>query len=267
MGWNFNQAQPICNRCSDIFPSQVQPADDPLGASVQIRMLHSSTENPPETGLGTLVASPDQTVLFTHNLWKAIDPLDRVQLLNAQGEPLAELNGKDFLALVIYRDDRNLILRSPLAKNLGAAGLRAADAINLRDTVRDTVTITYLKGESPKTIDFLTAEVKQVGSSLGVPVFQLNIKNKDVVGPIKAGSGIWLDGGFLGSVTQVFPISLKSGKRLQLPNPRQEITFQWAFDILQMLPAQLLPDPLYASGSLDQIEGLPFLMDQPASSA
>ena len=240
LAWNALPVQPACTRCPDPIPSSVR--EEALrDATVQIRLIPPGAGEEAEVGLGTLVAHAGQTYLITHNRWEAFDYLDRVQILSARGELLAELKGVLFQNLIVYSDKGALILRSPLGKSVGGVPLGNARAA----TSGDTVTIAYLPGDPSGTVSFLTGEVKQVGKRRGDAVFLLSVSNGDEATAESAGGGVWLDGKFVGNLWQVKAYSRVAIKKLFLTGSTQEMhAAQSSIDLLQMLPLHLLPSTI-----------------------
>jgi hypothetical protein len=230
----FNPVQAASAYTPETFPVELTIESSLQNASLQITVIPSDPEGKTITGIGTLVAYKGQVFIFTHNCWGSIQHWDRVYFSNAKGEPLLELYGRDVDALVVFQDQGNLVLRSPLSKTLPAAHFGEMG------TVRpgDKVTIAYLGGKNKDTIRLVSGHVKKVGEQAGVPIYQLAILNGEAVGPCDLGGGVWHDDGFIGTLWQVQLDDHWSLKRLIQLRSIQEMNAAQA--LLEMLDLQRL---------------------------
>jgi hypothetical protein len=183
----------------ETFPVKVSSEDSLLESSVQIILVPSDPAEKTVTGIGTLVAHDGVVYLFTHNHWDSIEDWDTVYFRDAKGEPLIELYGREIDRLVVYRDEGNLVLRSPLPKKLPAARFGELGMIK----PGDIVTIAYHMGKNDDTIKLQAGYVKKASERNEVPVFQLAVLNGDKFGACDCGAGVWHNGGFIGTVWQV----------------------------------------------------------------
>lgn len=193
-----------------------------LGATLQIvAFLDDQAENSQsnilsiyECGLGTLVQVGNETLIVSHDHWKSLEEITRVQFQDVDGRLLAEISGDEFRQLIRYQDGGTMLLSIPpeihpayqafLATRSAQKETRPilpgepGDQQTLQ--VGQIVTIAYHAGEGHNQVGLLRATIVELSDEYGVGTFKLQSLNGTVILPGDSGGGIWLDGKLVGNM-------------------------------------------------------------------
>jgi hypothetical protein len=191
-----------------------------LDATIYIAMFptdYQSVENGKvyyEIGLGTLVNSSGEVILYTHDHWGMLDNLGRVQFLDNQGNILLDITGDTFKELIRYRDEGTMVLaRSSkhksdylaalihLSRSKSQRKLSPAHLGDIQDIhAGDLVIIARTDRENPVGVDLMAATVESIDERWGAPVLKLRNHNCESIAPGDSGGGIWLNGELVGNM-------------------------------------------------------------------
>ncbi|MEJ2709060.1 MAG: hypothetical protein P8074_15715 [Anaerolineales bacterium] len=184
-----------------------------LSASVQIHLFsaldpaHSAAGLPADSqveqwlmskGVGSLVAGSDGNLLITHDHWgEALLSVERVELLNAAGELLLELQGSQFLNSIRYRDGGTMVLAAP-------EGLKGVQAVPLADLAAidrgAQVLLVHQDPAAPGKLEILPAVVDASREYLELPVYRLRSLDERVIVHGDSGGGVWSSDGLAATV-------------------------------------------------------------------
>ena len=149
-------------------------------------------------GVGSLVAGADGEVLITHDHWgEALLSVERVELLNAGGEALLELQGSQFLNSIRYRDGGTMVLAAPA----GLQGIQAAPLAQLAEIDRGAqVLLVHQNPAVPGKLEILPAMVDASGEYFELPVYRLRSLDERVIVHGDSGGGVWSPDGLAATI-------------------------------------------------------------------
>jgi hypothetical protein len=181
-----------------IDPSAAQKM---LAATVQIRMFAPAPGQPDKDvvadGLGTVVQVAGLRYVVTHDHWGFVyDNLSRVVIWDANHQPMADLNGSAFQALVHYRDSSTLVFAAPPAVAVVAAGLNEGQVIGAGDVVQ----VIHHPAGSTTEVEVIQAVAVLKSSRDGRPTLILHSLDGRTIVHGDSGGGIWHDGRLAGNM-------------------------------------------------------------------
>jgi len=168
-----------------------------------------------ELGLGTLISHNDEIILITHDHWGPLDRIGMVQLRNAAGDPLLELDGATFKDLIRYQDGGTMILGRSAdgdrSDYLSALVLISHAKYNRRivpaELSRDesiyegeTLIIVRQGRSGSKAIELMEVSVESIGERWGQLVYKLRSEAGGDIMPGDSGGGLWLGDRFVGNM-------------------------------------------------------------------
>lgn len=188
-----------------------------LDATIQIVQIVPSQNQGKRVyvhGLGTLVRSQGEYLIYTHDHWGDFEDCIKVEFRNAQGELLFEMSGDQVKSLVRHQDGGNLLLKAPvevqsdyLAALINLSDpqfqrpLEAAEmTMSVVPDVGDQLVATRRDPDDRHRIELLAVYVEAVSEVEGVPVYHLRSQNGQVIIPGDSGGGVWLNGRLVGNV-------------------------------------------------------------------
>jgi hypothetical protein len=201
----FIASRPIFSAGKQPDPFRLADRRRILSASVQIHLF--SALEPADSqveqwllskGVGSLVAGPDGDVLITHDHWgEALLSAERVELLNAQGELLLELQGSQFLNSIRYRDGGTMVLAAPA----GLKGIRAVPLAKLAEIERGAqVLLVHQDPAASGKLEILPAVVDASGEHFDLPVYRLRSLDERVIVHGDSGAGVWSPEGLAATI-------------------------------------------------------------------
>lgn len=156
-------------------------------------------------GLGTLVNSGDETWLVTHDHWSLLDnTLGVVQISDAEGERIVEIQLMNFKNLVRYRDGGTMILKAP--KEIKTKGQFKPPLLpgywpgNQKSSPGDVVLLAYRQRDGERGISIMEAMVEETGARQGKPIIRLHSLNGESIVGGDSGAGVWLQGKLVGNI-------------------------------------------------------------------
>ena len=152
-----------------------------------------------QTGLGTLVVFGKNTYLLTHDHWRDLEGVVRVQVLTFEGDLLVEVDGETFRRWVLFQDGGTLVLALPgvVGQLQGGqpAELGPAEAVQ----PGDVVFVAHQDQYDPGRVEFLPARVVSLVEEAGLQALKLRILTGEPVVRGDSGGGVWLDGQLVGN--------------------------------------------------------------------
>jgi len=167
------------------------------------------------SGLGTLVNHKGEILLITHDHWRCLDRLGKVQFRNAAGEQLYVLDGETFKDLIRYRDGGTLILGrstgedrpdylSALVWSSRKESVRlivpAELGIGINAGIGETLMIVRQGRNGATSVDLIKASVESIEERWGQPAYELRSANGENIMPGDSGGGLWLGEYFVGTM-------------------------------------------------------------------
>lgn len=149
-------------------------------------------------GLGTLTQIDNQTFIVTHDHWgDLLATAVTVTFQNAQGQPLAQISGDQFRALIVYQDQGTMVLNA--ATELAPYFSQAVTA-QRQPLSADEQVLLARHQVGVDTVEVVAARVTAVTDRNGVPAYQLQHLDGSPVVEGDSGGGIWLNGQIVGNM-------------------------------------------------------------------
>jgi hypothetical protein len=172
-------------------------------------------------GLGTLVNSGDEIWLVTHDHWSLLDKsLGTVQISDADGERLVEIQLMHFKKLIHYRDGGTMILEAP--KEIKTKGQFKISWLPgnwpgyQESSPGDVVLLAHRQRDGVRGISIMEARVEKTGARQGSPVIRLQSSNGESIVGGDSGGGVWLQGKLVGNLwSTVMMEDRQTGSRQQ----------------------------------------------------
>jgi hypothetical protein len=183
--------------------------------SLNEALINAEVEYRYELGLGTLINNHGEIQLVTHDHWGSLDTLGMVQLRNAAGDPLLELDGDIFKELIRYQDGGTMILGRAADRDpsdfLQAMIWTSAGNYNQRihpftiepgvsTSVGQELIVVRQGRNGSTTVELITATVETIEERWGHQVCKLRNANGQEIMPGDSGCGLWLNGQFVGNM-------------------------------------------------------------------
>jgi len=162
----------------------------------EYRTIARAEGNVEADGLGTLVATGQETLLVTHDHWSRFDEaLGTVTFRAADGTWLAEMALRDFQQHLRYRNGGTMVLTAPDVLATAVPG----KAHPLQTTALTTGDSVFLAQQSGDQVIVTEARVIAQSEKQGLPVVRLQSEEGQVVGG-DSGGGVWLNGRLAGTM-------------------------------------------------------------------
>lgn len=220
-----------------------------------------------EMGLGTLVSHNGEIILITHDHWGDLDDMGMVQFSNAAGDPLFELDGETFKALIRYQDGGSMILgrnaegnRSDYFSAMAAISqakhnrnIKPAELGSEQPVQQGQNLIIVRQGRNgSKAVELMAVNVEAVGERWGQLVYELRSAGGGDIMPGDSGGGLWLEGHLVGNMW-------KSKYTYGMDWDALELEQQWTdTSYTASLPdfADQVPQVLEADQVVDEVESM-----------
>lgn len=167
-------------------------------------------------GLGTLIRVDDQFFIVTHDHWGILlHTAVIVQLHNAQGHLLAELEGNHFRNLIVYQDQGTMLVKAPVDLQPIFRFAVSANSQYLAET--DVVLLTRHHPGARMVVEVVAAQVTAVTQRHGVPAYRLTSLDGSIVVEGDSGGGLWFDGQLAGNLWRTIAldtIQMANGQEL-----------------------------------------------------
>lgn len=172
-------------------------------------------------GLGTLVSSGDEIWLVTHDHWSLLDnSLGTVQISDADGERLVEIQLMHFKKLIHYRDGGTMILEAPkeieTKVQVNLSWLPGGQPGKKMSASGDVVLLVHRQWNEERGISIMEATVEKTGARQGKPIIRMQSSNGESIVGGDSGGGVWLQGNLVGNMwTTVMKENAQTGSRRQ----------------------------------------------------
>ncbi len=172
-------------------------------------------------GLGTLVNIDGEMMLVTHDHWSLLDnSLGIVQISNASGHRLAEIQLLQFKKLIRYRDGGTMVLQVPKeikkSDQIKLSWLASDSLTNQPSVSGEPVLLVYRQRDGANRIAIMEATVEKLGAKQGKPIIRLQSGNGEAIIGGDSGGGVWLSGNLVGNMwTTVVKEDIGTGFRRQ----------------------------------------------------
>jgi len=150
-------------------------------------------------GLGTAVVQNGQTYIVTHDHWSLLnDELELVQIRDASGTLVAQMDGEEFGQRIQYRDGGTIVLSAPqaLGQRIQTTSLDGAQSIEKGAVVQ----VVHRRRDGQGGVATVEATVQGIEFIDGVPTLKLRSANGHVIVPGDSGGGIWYEGELVGNM-------------------------------------------------------------------
>lgn len=202
------EQQPVVDEALPIPPDEYRPIARPDSYIIA-------------KGLGTLVNSGEEIWLVTHDHWSLLDnTLGMVQIDDAKGERLVEIQLLHFKKLVRYRDGGTMFLEAP--KEIETRGqvnlswLPICSPGKQESTPGDVVLLAYRQRDGERGISIMEATVENPDTRQGKPIIRLKSSNGESIVGGDSGGGVWLRGNLVGNMwTTVMKEDTHTGSKRQ----------------------------------------------------
>lgn len=165
-----------------------------LQATLQILVYPYEGETR-ERGIGTLISLAGEDLVLTHNHWDFLRDLRKVEILDAKGDLLVEIDATAFKDLVRYSDRGTLIFTAPVGLRAVAANLGRLQDLR----AGDIITVVHQASHSVVPLDLLQAEVRTIDDYNGLPVVRFVPLDGQEIKPGDSGGGVWFEGQLIGN--------------------------------------------------------------------
>jgi hypothetical protein len=154
-------------------------------------------------GLGTLVADWNGTYIVTHDHWSLLDrESGLVQLGNASGEQVLEIELATLKNLIRYRDGGTLVFDAPAelasTDNLTPAMISTTGSQELE--YGDPFLLAHRQRDGRGGVSIMKVSLERTGYKLGQPTIRLQTPDGQSIIGGDSGGGVWLKGKLVGNM-------------------------------------------------------------------
>jgi len=152
-------------------------------------------------GLGTLVQDGADSYIVTHDHWsRLVGDMHKVQLRNAEGELLMELDRFSFYSLIRYRDGGTMVLEAPEQITAHLTAVPVAKNGSFQNG--QSLLIAFWQPDADEKITVEPVSVEMVETYEGQPAVKLSSLNGKIVVHGNSGGGVFANGQLVANMWQ-----------------------------------------------------------------